>query len=95
MGVVDEVEQRRAGAPATVLVHPRLVPGLQATFGRHAEIVGDEPDGRRRVRVAAQSSTAVAEQLAGWATMVEVVGPPAVVAELARIGAELVDRYGP
>lgn len=93
--VVDEVEQRRSGASATVLVAARLVPGLRATFGRYAEVVGEEPDGRLRARVAAQSTTAIAEQLAGWATMVEVVGPPEVVAELARIGAELVDRYGP
>jgi predicted DNA-binding transcriptional regulator YafY len=93
--VVDEVEQRRSGASATVLVAARLVPGLRATFGRYADVVGEEPDGRLRARVAAQSSTAVAEQLAGWATMVEVVGPPEVVSQLARIGAELVDRYGP
>lgn len=92
--VVDEVEQRRSGASATVLVAARLVPGLRATFGRYAEVVGEEPDGRLRARVAAQSTTAVAEQLAGWATIVDVVGPPEVVAELARIGAELVDRYG-
>jgi hypothetical protein len=44
--------------------------------------------------VAAQSTTAVAEQLAGWATLIEVVGPREVVSELARIGAELVERYG-
>jgi predicted DNA-binding transcriptional regulator YafY len=93
--VVDEVERRRSGASATVLVAATLVPGLQATFGRYAEVVGEEPDGRLRARVAAQSITAVAEQLAGWATMVEVVDPPEVVDELARIGAELVARYGP
>ena len=91
--VVDEVEQRRSGASATVLVAPWLITGLQTTFGRYAEVVGEEPDGRLRARVAAQSTTAVAEQLAGWATLVEVVGPPEVVAELARIGAELVARY--
>lgn len=93
--VVDEVERRRSGASATVLVAARLVPGLRATFGRYADVVGEEPDGRLRARVAAQSTTAVAEQLAGWATLIEVVEPPEVVSELARIGAELVDRYGP
>lgn len=92
--VVDEVEQRRSGASATMLVAAPLVAGLRATFGRYAEVAGEEPDGRLRVRVAAQSTTAVAEQLAGWATLVDVVEPPEVVAELARIGAELVDRYG-
>jgi predicted DNA-binding transcriptional regulator YafY len=93
--VVDEVEQRRSGASATVLVAPWLIRGLRLSFGRYVDIVGEDPDGRLRARVAAQSSTAVAEQLAGWATMVEVVEPPEVVSELARIGAELVARYGP
>ncbi len=93
--VVEEVEQRRSGAPATVLVDGWLVRGLRLTFGRYLDVVGEEPDGRLRARVAAQSTTAVAEQLAGWATLIEVVGPPEVVSELARIGAELVDRYGP
>jgi predicted DNA-binding transcriptional regulator YafY len=93
--VVDEVEQRRSGASATVLLAPWLRRGLQMTFGRHLDVTGEEPDGRLRARVAAQSTTAVAEQLAGWATMIEVVDPPDVIAELARLGTELLRRYGP
>lgn len=92
--VVDEVERRRSGASATVLVDPWLMRGLRLSFGRYLDVAGEEPDGRVRATVAAQSTTAVAEQLAGWATLIEVVGPPDVVSELARIGAELVDRYG-
>jgi WYL domain len=61
---------------------------------RYLDVAGEEPDGRLRATVAAQSTTAVAEQLAGWATLIEVVGPREVVSELARIGAELVERYG-
>jgi predicted DNA-binding transcriptional regulator YafY len=94
-GVIDEMEQRRSQTPATVLATARLAPALQAYFGRYAEIVGHEPDGRLRLRVAAQSTTAVAEQLAGWARMIEVVDPPEVKAELASIGTELVTRYAP
>jgi predicted DNA-binding transcriptional regulator YafY len=92
--VVDEVEQRRSGASATVLVDPWLVRGLRLSFGRYLDVAGEEPDGRLRATVAAQSTTAVAEQLAGWATLIDVVGPPDVMSELARIGADLVDRYG-
>lgn len=92
--VVDEVERRRSGASATVLVDPWLMRGLRLSFGRYLDVAGEEPDGRVRATVAAQSTTAVAEQLAGWATLIEVVGPPDVVSKLARIGAELVDRYG-
>ena len=35
----------------------------------------------------------IARHLAGWGTMIEVVGPRSVQAELARIGAELAGRY--
>jgi predicted DNA-binding transcriptional regulator YafY len=92
--VVDEVEQRRSGASATVLVDPWLVRGLRLSFGRYLDVAGEEPDGRLRATVAAQSTIAIAEQLAGWATLIDVMGPPDVVSELARIGAELVGRYG-
>jgi predicted DNA-binding transcriptional regulator YafY len=93
--VVDEVEQRRSDASAEVLVDPWLIRGLRATFGRYLDVIGEEPDGRLRARVAAQSDNAIAEQLAGWATMIEVVGPEPVVSELGRLGAALTARYGP
>jgi predicted DNA-binding transcriptional regulator YafY len=92
--VVDQVEQARSGYTATLVADAWLVRGLRLSFGSYLEVVGDEPDGRVRATVAAQSTTAVAEQLAGWATLVEVVGPPEVITELARLGRVLVDRYG-
>jgi predicted DNA-binding transcriptional regulator YafY len=91
--VVGVVEQRRSRASATVLVPARLAPPIQTYFGRYADVLGSEPDGRVRLRVAAQSTTAVAEQLAGWARMIEVIDPPEVLAELADIGTALVTRY--
>jgi len=66
---------------------------LQGHFGRHCTVQEQLPDGRARVRVAAQSAVSIAEQLAGWGAQVEVLDPPSVRAELARIGAELVARY--
>jgi predicted DNA-binding transcriptional regulator YafY len=56
-------------------------------------VLGEEEDGRDRVRVAAPMALSLAEQLAGWGARAEVVGPDEVGAELARIGAELVARY--
>jgi hypothetical protein len=35
----------------------------------------------------------VAQNLAGWGAMIDVEGPDEVRAELARLGAELVERY--
>jgi predicted DNA-binding transcriptional regulator YafY len=92
--VVGMVEQKRSQVSATVLVPARLAPVLQTYFGRYADVLGEEPDGRVRMRVGAQSTTAVAEQLAGWARVIEVVDPPEILAELADIGATLVTRYG-
>jgi predicted DNA-binding transcriptional regulator YafY len=51
-------------------------------------------DGRARVHIAAPTPLDIARNLAGWGAMIEVVEPPAVQAELARIGAELAGQYG-
>ncbi|HZO66063.1 MAG TPA: YafY family protein [Kribbellaceae bacterium] len=93
--VVDRVEhQLRSGLEATVLVEQRLLWVLQRQFGRQHEVEGPVVDGRIRVRVTAPTATMIAQYLAGWGTSIEVTGPEEVHAELARIGAELVARYG-
>ncbi|RHA37763.1 helix-turn-helix transcriptional regulator [Cellulomonas rhizosphaerae] len=92
--VVDAVEARRTAVTAQVLVPGRLVPVLEGQLGRACRVVGTESDGRTRMEVSAHMARAVAEQLAGHGTSIEVVSPPAVVDELARIGRELVDAYG-
>jgi len=90
--VVGEVEERRSRTWATLLIATRFVPILRAHFGRHCH---DEllDDTRSRVRVGAPTPLDIARDLAGWGSAVEVLDPPPVRAELARIGAELVGRY--
>ncbi|MGO1052784.1 helix-turn-helix transcriptional regulator [Crossiella sp. CA198] len=90
--VVGEVEQQRSRTWATVVVESRFVPVLRNQFGRHCE-VDEERDGRARVRLAAPTPLDLARNLAGWGTMIEVLEPGAVQAELARIGTELAGRY--
>lgn len=92
--VVDEVEQRRSLLSATVLIAARLLPVLRTQFGRHCEPLDTLDDGRVRVRVAAPMAVSIAETIAGWGAAVEVLEPDSVRAELARLGAELVARYG-
>jgi predicted DNA-binding transcriptional regulator YafY len=92
--VVDEVEQLRSLVSATVLVESRFVRILQDQFGRHSEVQGRQPDGRTRLRLSAPMPISIAQVLAGWGAMVEVVDSGPVQAELARLGAELVARYG-
>ncbi|SDM30112.1 helix-turn-helix transcriptional regulator [Nonomuraea jiangxiensis] len=91
--VVAEMERRRSLVSATVLIAERFLPILRSHFGRHCDPEGVEADGRIRARVAAPTPLTIAEQLAGWGSLVEVVEPEQVRAELARIGAELVARY--
>jgi predicted DNA-binding transcriptional regulator YafY len=87
------VEQRRSRTWATVLIEARFVPILRDHFGRHCHTDGELDDGRARVRLAAPTPLDIARNLAGWGAMVEVVEPRSVQTELARIGAELADRY--
>jgi predicted DNA-binding transcriptional regulator YafY len=95
--VVTEVEHRRSLVSATVLVAERFVYVLQDQYGRHCEVLDTLPDGRVRVRLAAPTPLMIAQPLAGWGAMVEVMvdveDSPGVRAELARLGAELVARY--
>ena len=91
--IAGEVEQRRSRTWATVLVEDRFVPVLQTQFGRHCHTDGEPGRGRARVRVGAPTPLDIARHLAGWGAMIEVTEPESVQAELARIGAELADRY--
>jgi predicted DNA-binding transcriptional regulator YafY len=93
--VVGEVEQRRSRTWATLLIDARFVPVLRDQFGRHCHTDGETGDGRARVRVAAPTPLDIARHLAGWGAMIEVIDPPSVQAELARIGTELTRRYPP
>ena len=92
--VVDHVEQARSLVSATVLVDRKHVHVLRDHFGRHCALDGEVEDGRARVRVAAPVPMMIAQTLAGWGAGVEVVEPESVQTELARIGSELIERYG-
>src|SRR6266851_882135 len=91
--VVGEVEQRRSRTWATVLIEARFVPVLRTQFGRHCHTDAGLDDGRAQVRLASPTPLDTARHLAGWGVMIEVLEPPSVQAELARIGAELAGRY--
>ncbi|WP_280425884.1 helix-turn-helix transcriptional regulator [Nocardia carnea] len=92
--VVGEVERKRSRTWATVVVETRHVPILRDHFGRHCHTEAELDDGRSRVRIAAPTPRDIARNLAGWGSLVEVLAPPPVQAELARIGSELSGLYG-
>jgi predicted DNA-binding transcriptional regulator YafY len=91
--ITGEVEALRSTTWATVLVPEEHLFVLRGQFGRHVH-VEDVDDGRARVRVGASSPLDVARWLAGWGAGAEVLEPEPVRDELARLGAELVARYG-
>ena len=91
--VVDAMEDRRSRTWATVLVDARYLPVMRDRFGRHCHTEDLLDDGRARVRVGAPIPLDLARNLAGWGGLVDVEGPPEVRELLARIGAELTERY--
>ncbi|MFI7064250.1 helix-turn-helix transcriptional regulator [Kribbella sp. NPDC050124] len=90
--VVEQMEERRSGLTATVLMEERHLWVMQDRLGRHCEV--DGMDGERvRIKVTAPTPLMIAQHLAGWGGSIEVIDPPSVQAELARLGRELADRY--
>lgn len=93
MQVVSQIEQRRGLVSATVLVDEDHVHVLRSHFGRHCQIVHSLTGGPARVTVSAPTPLDIAQRLAGWGGRLQLLGPEPVRAELARLGAELAERY--
>jgi len=91
--VVDEVEQKRSGTWATVIIEARFATILRDHFGRHFNVQAELGDKRVQARVGAPTPRDIARNLAGWGALIEVIEPRSVQAELARIGAELAAAY--
>ncbi|WP_433156977.1 helix-turn-helix transcriptional regulator [Kribbella sp. CA-247076] len=90
--IVEQMEERRSGLTATVLMDRRHLWVMQDRLGRHCEVDGTEGD-RVRIKVTAPTPLMIAQHLAGWGGSIEVIDPPSVQAELARLGSELASRY--
>ncbi|WP_020386065.1 helix-turn-helix transcriptional regulator [Kribbella catacumbae] len=91
--VVEEMEQQRSLMAATLLIDERFVWVMRGRHGRHLEVVGPVDDGRIKLRLTAPTPLMIAQHLAGWGATIEVLEPPSVQAELARLGSELANRY--
>ena len=91
--VVDTIESRRTSTKAVVNAPAYVVGGLRAQFGPTARVLDELDDGRVAVEVGRPSAQMLAEQLAGWGDLLEVVEPPEVRELLHQIGQQLVARY--
>jgi predicted DNA-binding transcriptional regulator YafY len=90
------VGERRIRVRATIRVHASRIPGLRGQFGEDmilAEVDAPGPDGREQVIVGGPTTMIIAQHLAGWGGMIEVIDPPEVRAHLARIAGELTAVY--
>lgn len=91
---VARTERLRGPVSATALVADSAVGPLLGLLGRNARLHEDAAvSGRRTVTVTSTSVEMLARQVAGWSGLVEVVDPPGVRTELARMGAELLATY--
>ncbi|NJC23562.1 putative DNA-binding transcriptional regulator YafY [Arthrobacter pigmenti] len=90
----ETVEGLRSEVAALLRVPNWIAPILQKQFGRYCRVQSRGDEGRLTVEVRANLVVALAEQLAGWGKQVEVLAPPALRVELARIGAELIRQHG-
>lgn len=83
------------GVVVDLTVSARAAGLLRAVLGSWAALEEPDPVGAPgRLRVTLPHAAGAARELAAFGDEVDVHGPPEVRAELARIGAALVDRYG-
>lgn len=93
--MVERVESLRGEARAIVQVEPWAVRALCDRFGVQARVLdeGRGTSGLTRVEVSAHRTDALAEQLAGWTTVAEVIEPAEVREALRLLGERIVARY--
>lgn len=90
--VVETVEDKQRRTSATVVIPENLLSVLENQFGKHC-VVQSVSGGKLTATVSAPAPVMIAQHLAGWGDVLQVIESESVQAELARIGAELVARY--
>jgi predicted DNA-binding transcriptional regulator YafY len=91
---VEATEHSRRRVRAVVRVPVYALGPLRERWGTDLTVLAEEEDRRVLVELAATMPEMIAEQLAGWGARIDVIAPNAVREHLARIGAELAERYG-
>lgn len=94
--VVEQMDELRSELVVEALVDPEAVPWLRGHFVNRMAVGEPGADARVPVEIGfpAGEPWRPAMELSGYAEVLEVLGPPEVVAHLAQIGGVLADRYG-
>jgi predicted DNA-binding transcriptional regulator YafY len=90
----ERFDESWASARARGLAAADAVPLLRQILGNRMRIGPTTADGRVEIEAGAPTYRALAGQLAGLGSMVEVLDPPEVRALLAEVGTELTALYG-
>jgi predicted DNA-binding transcriptional regulator YafY len=91
--VIDRVEEARQPERARVLVPPAYMPWMRWVFGSRLRVGAAVPDDRVEVEVRGAHVHAIARDLSGFGSMVEVVDPTALRVRLRELGDELSALY--
>ncbi len=92
--ITEEVDRKRAPVHARAYVEPQAVGWLRASLGNRVRIGPARADKRVELELRGHHEHSLAAELAGYGTLVEVVEPHGVRAQLARIATELTLMYG-
>ena len=93
--IIDNVQSIRLTCEVEALIDPDMAWALRWQFGTSLDILGRSNDDRLHVRLAAHHDKAMAAQIAGFGSSVELIdAPDELAAILARTGRHLVERYG-
>ncbi len=92
--VTAAADEWRAPLRARAQVDPGVLDLLRWVFGRRLRIGPAGDDGRVEVELRGQSARALAGEIAGFGADIEVLEPQEIRSLLARIGGDLVSRYG-
>jgi predicted DNA-binding transcriptional regulator YafY len=91
--ITDEVDQKVAAVRGRGTASPAVVSLLRMIFGDRVRIGPSGDDGRVEIEVAAAHLHALAGELAGLGSAVELHDPPELREQLGRIGTELAALY--
>jgi predicted DNA-binding transcriptional regulator YafY len=91
--VVAELDEKRVTFRATARVKAEAIPWLRSSLGNRVAVREDAGD-HVEIEVRSWSARSLAAELAGFGGWLEILHPAEVREELARIGAELSERYG-
>jgi predicted DNA-binding transcriptional regulator YafY len=91
--MVREMDERRSARRVRALADPAIVGWLRAHFANRLQVGEPAADGRVAVDIGFGDTHDPATDLIGYGARLEVIDPPEIRAQLAAIGAALVERY--